>query len=222
MVTISWITEKLGLGTSALQDNMLLYELDKNKEGINRLEELTAQLDNVEFQEQCKNNLLGHVTNSMDTPLWAKDLNCCFLFLNEACATKILRASIEEAMHLTDIDFKQDALAKVCMISDKYVMDTMTTRRFIEHAKYQDYDLWLDVLKSPLFKNNELIGITGIGTDITSIVPRSIKEDFIISDSLEIDVNGEYRFGNGGRRKSDLRILLEEPTKGWKASVAIV
>lgn len=186
-------------------------ELDNSKEGINRLIELTERLDKMELDihKQCK--FLNAVANSWDNPMWVKDINGIFLYVNTACAEIILKTTVEKALHLTDSDFKNDALATICIQSDKKVTETKKVRRFIEHARYSDRDLWLDVVKTPLIVNDKLTGIIGTAKDITNIVPQDIKDLFFSPGAEEIDLNLEYYIGiNKDRRKNDLREILNK------------
>lgn len=209
MVTIPWITKILKRHKSVLQDTSILYELDKSKEGIHKLEELTDQLEKLEFEKHRSDEFLKSIANNLDIPIWAKDTECRFLFLNNACAKIILRTTVDKAMHLTDKDFEHDALAQVCIESDRKVMATTSVKRFIEHAQYPDYDLWLDVVKSPLFVKGELVGVTGMGKDITSLVSTKVKNDFAEACFIELDLDLEYCPSGAGRRSNDLLTLLE-------------
>ena len=210
MVTIPWITEALKRREATLQDDSISYEINRSKEGIHKLEELTDQLEKLEFEKHRSDEFLKLVTNSLDIPMWAKDTDCRFLFLNNACAETILRTTVDEAMHLTDKDFEHDVLAPVCIESDRKVMSTATTRRFMEHARYSDRDLWLDVVKFPLFVKGKLVGVTGMAKDITDAVPVEIKNSFVEACSIEIDLDLEYCPSGAGRRSNDLRVLLEK------------
>ena len=90
-------------------------------------------------------------------------------------------------------------------------MKTLSTKRFIEHARYTDGDLWLDVTKSVLIVDGKLIGIVGSAKDITDIVSEEIKECFNEAESVEIDIDCIYCTEKlNGKRKCDLGTLLEK------------
>ena len=206
MVILDWI-DKL---VSPNKD--IPIEIQKSKDSINRLVELTEQLDVMENSARRNSEFLGALTNSLDISIWVKDLECRFTYLNDACARDILGGvTVDEALHFTDADFDSDILAHKCMESDRKVQESLTTRRFIEHARYPNRDLWLDVVKSPLFVKEKLIGVVGSAKDITDHVSKKLKDSFNEPASVEIDLEGEYcTEQNGGKRKSDLKALLEK------------
>lgn len=208
MVGISWITDLLH--SDKYKAGLYKSELDNSREGLNRLVELTKQLDEIEGKVVPKDELLNLITNSLEFSIWAKDLNGRFLYLNDVCARVILRTTVDKALHLTDEDFERDALAPVCMLSDKKVLESLTTRRFIEHARYADRDLWLDAVKSPLFKAGKLIGVVGSGKDITDTLPIEIKDRFKRAGSLELGVGSKYYIGDMDERREDGLVTLLE------------
>lgn len=121
--------------------------------------------------------------------LWVKDKEHKFVFANEACCNHILKCSEEEALNLTDTDFKNDALAVECIKSDKKVTTSRKTMRFIEHAVYSDgKEIYLDVVKSPRIESGKIIGTIGSGIVITDSIPKAIRNQHRKSNSIEIPV----------------------------------
>jgi PAS domain S-box-containing protein len=206
MVVTSWFKNLLG------KRKEIFYELDKNKEGIKHLVELTKRLDEMEINIHQHEEFLNLVVNNLDFPMWVKDVNGYFSFVNTACAKTILKTTVEEALNLTDVDFKKDALASVCMKSDKHVQETLKPLRCLEHARYKDgRDVWLDTMKTPLIIAGKLVGIMGVAKDITVFVPKEIKDRCAKPGLIEIDLDLEYYTGtNGGKRKNDLKEILEK------------
>jgi len=212
MVGLSWVTNLLY--SDKHKPGAYKSELDNSREGLNRLVELTKQLDTIDGGI-CNDGLLNIITNSLDFAIWAKDLSGRFLYVNDPCARIILRTTVDKALRLTDEDFERNALAHVCMGSDQKVLDSLTTRRFIEHARYADRDLWLDTVKAPLFKEGKLIGVIGSGKDITDSIPIEIKNRFGKAGALELDVDLDYYIGRvDERRKNSLIMLLEKDSGG--------
>lgn len=136
----------------------------------------------------------GHcIKSAIDTfgvALWVKDKEHKFVFVNEACCRHILRCSEEEALNFTDTDFKNDALAVECIKSDKKVMESRKTKRFIEHAVYENNEeIFLDIVKSPRIESGEVIGTIGSGIVITDSIPKAIRDQHRKSNSIEIPVD---------------------------------
>jgi PAS domain-containing protein len=150
----------------------------------------------MEIDTQYRNTFLNAMANGLDFPMWVKDINGTFLFINTVCANTILKTTVEKALNLTDVDFREDALAPICMKSDKHVQETLKTLRCIEHARYNDgRDIWLDIVKTPLIVDGKLIGIIGTAKDISALVPKEIRDRCAKPGLIEIDLNLEYYMG---------------------------
>jgi len=180
-----------------------LIDIDLARDTLHRLEILTEEINAKEKDVQVREKLLRTLADDLEAPIWGKDTRGCFVFLNTACAKKILHSSVEEALSRTDEDFEHDALAQVCMNTDKIVELSLKTRRFIEHAVYENNNnVWLDTTKSPWFANGELVGTVGIGRDISDIVPDDVKDAHTNPGSIEIAVDLMYN-------SEDIRGLTE-------------
>ncbi len=137
-----------------------------------------------------EDELVKIAIDGFDVAMWLKDTEGRFLYANKACCTKILKCTLEEALNLTNGDLKNDALAQVCMQSDKKVLEHQATARFIEHAINKDgTHIWTDVIKSPVFSDGKLVGTAGNAVDITDTIPLIIKEMHTKASSIEISVD---------------------------------
>lgn len=197
MVNWSWFINCFFPKKSKFYESYKL-ELDNNKKSIEKLMSLTLKLDEMDEDVRNNSNFLRGITNSLDIPIWVKDEKGRFLFVNSSCAQRILGVeTVEEALNFTDEELNSASLAKACMSSDNYVRKVLKTCRFIEHARDdKGVDVWIDTLKSPLFMNNELIGISGSGKEITENIPIKFRDQFSDTGSLLIDVGAEYCFGD--------------------------
>lgn len=164
-------------------------EIIKTKQRFEHLTQLTKRLDELELMSCNQFEMLKVMTNELDISIWGKTKNGVFRFLNQSCADKILKVSIEDALNMTEADFKNDKLGDVCLQSDKVVMDAMATKRFIEHANYETGPMWIDSTKSPWIKDDKLIGTVGSAKDITNVVPQNIKDKYSDSGFVEIDID---------------------------------
>jgi len=150
-----------------------------DSEAIKRLEILTEEMCVKSKEIKSHEMLLGIATNNLDCPMWIKDLDGRFIFMNVACIEKILRTTPDHALLLTDEDFENDALAKVCVESDQVVLNTGMTTRVIEHARYDDgSDMWVDTTKSPWIVDGRIMGTVGFGREITDFVTEDVKEKY--------------------------------------------
>lgn len=174
--------------------NKKIYEnIISTKENLVRLEILTNELNKKEKENKSHDAFVSMAMESLDEPAWGKDMNGKFVFVNDAGIRKILKTTPEEALNLTDEDFKNDALAQVCMKSDKIVLESNMTYRFIEHARYKNgNDMWIDTTKSPWIIDGEVYGTVGYGKDITKFIPLNIRERYKESGSIRISLDTLY------------------------------
>ena len=213
MVNLSWVTNLFSSDKYKAENNDYKSDLDHSMDGLNNLIKLTQRLDEVERTVRNNEEFLGFVTDSLRISIWVKDVNSRFLYLNKECAETILKTTVKGAMNLKDEDFKRDALARVCMKSDQKVLSRKTSLRFIEHARYDDHDLWIDVIKSPLFIKEKVVGVVGAAKNITSVIPMGVLDRFSESDALEIDLNLHYCIGVENERRKDSLVALLEKNK---------
>ncbi len=167
----------------------LREELECAQKDIGRLENLERRLEVQKNSKFCYEEILKSALDTFGVALWIKDINSHFLFVNQVCCETILRCSIDEALLKTDSDFENDALARICHISDKKVMKSQKTMRFIEHAVYTGgEDVFIDTIKSPLFNKDEIVGTAGSGVDITGCIPEEIRSQNRPSNSIELPI----------------------------------
>lgn len=164
-----------------------------DSESMKRLEILTSEMKENSNNLKSHEMLLGIATDYLNSPIWGKDIDSKFVFMNIACADKILKSTVEDALRARDDDYELNPLETVCMHSDRLVQDTMKTHRFFEHATFVDGScLWLDTTKSPWLIDSELVGTVGVGKDITAFVPDDVKKKCAESGYIEIDVDLMY------------------------------
>lgn len=197
---MSLISKFFGHKSSQLS---LRIGIQQSKESLLRLKILTHELNMAEYVTRSHESLLAIASDEIESPMWVKDLEGRFMFMNVACVVKILKTTPDAALHLTDEDFENDALAKVCTASDQIVIDTVKTHRAIEHARYADgSDLWVDTTKSPWIIDGELFGTVGFGRDITDYVPEDVREEFKEPGFFEIPIDVMYN-------SADIRELVK-------------
>lgn len=122
--------------------------------------------------------------------LWIKDENGRFLYVNNICCETILGCSQEEALNMSNGDLRKDALASVCMGSDKIVMESGVTKRFVESASYSSGKfVCLDTTKSPFWQDGEIAGTVGSGMDVSAFIPEGIRKQCGKAESIEIPVD---------------------------------
>jgi len=175
---------------------------------IDRLRGLTEELDTKEREIRSREHLLYTMTDGVDIAIWGKGSDGRFVFMNSVCAERILRTTIESGLAMTDEDFKNDALAPVCMSSDHVVYDTEEIHRFIEYTIYADGSfLFLDTTKSPWIVDGKLVGTVGFGRDITNFVSEEVKNRIKEPGFIELPVDSMYN-------ASDISNLIKNALQG--------
>lgn len=173
--------------------HLLEGSIKESRESISRLEIMNEEMLLHENDIKSHEKLLTIATDNLDSPIWGKDINSNFVFMNDACARKIMGKSVADALVPNDENYVMNTIEKVCMDSDTLVQDTMKTHRFFEHAILNDGNsIWLDTTKSPWVLDGVLVGTVGVGKDITQYVPDDVKAFCRNSDYIEIEVDLMY------------------------------
>ena len=166
---------------------------ENDNETMKRLEILTAEMSAKDEYVMSHEMLLSIAADNLDAPIWGKDTEGNFVFMNVACANRILKTTVADAMAPKDPGYVRNPIETVCFDSDMLVLETKKTHRFFEHARSEDgSDMWLDTTKSPWISNSELIGTVGFGSDVTTTIPEDVKEKYKESGYIEIAVDAIY------------------------------
>lgn len=164
-----------------------ILELRKMQHDVERL---VIMEQNLPSGKKPLESIVSSIRDSFGVALWIKDENHKFIFANKVCCDDILKCREDEFEHLIDEDFEKDALAKICIASDKLVMEAKKTMRFIEYATYVDGNkIVMDVVKSPRFEEGEVVGTIGSGVIVTDNIPTGILEQGRLSHLIEIPLN---------------------------------
>ena len=167
--------------------------IKESRESISRLEIITEEMILRDDEIRSHEILLSIATDNLDSPIWGKNLEGDFVFMNIACADKILKTTVEDAMAPKGDDYIPNLLEDVCFKSDMLVVETKKTHRFFEHARFEDgSDMWLDTTKSPWVSGSELIGTVGFGADVTKYISKEVRDKYFKSGYVEISVDLLY------------------------------
>ena len=158
---------------------------------LERLGYLTDQLDEAERAIEKKESRLFGIVDGLDNAVWAKDVDNKFVYANTKCRHIFLHHEGDIA-GMSDADFVNNRFASVCAASDDVTKTKLKTCRFIEHCINNSSDVWMDVTKSPYFKDGVLIGTVGSGSDITQNIPNEIRKKFTDPASVEVSVDWDF------------------------------
>ena len=154
------------------------------------LERLLIMEQNVSSNKKPLESIVSTIRDSFGVALWIKDSDHRYIFANKICCETILKCREEELGTYVDEDFEKDPLVQECMKSDKLVMKSRSTMRFIEYAVYENGNhVFLDVVKSPRLEDDIVLGTIGSGVIITDSIPKGIRNQKRTSHSIEIPLN---------------------------------
>ncbi len=125
------------------------------------------------LSNEWKDKLQVLFTKVLDTtpdPIWIKDLNLRFVYVNQAFA-ELFEHKKEEIIGKNDIEFLPPDVAKQCIYSDMQALEKKESSHSIEIIEKDGRKLYFDVIKTPLFDRlGRPIAILGISRDITQFV----------------------------------------------------
>ncbi len=138
-----------------------------------------------------KYEILDEMIKHFNVATWIKDLDNLFLYVNEALCGLILFHPVEDSLFKTDLDFKKNAMARICTASDKKVVKENRMMRFLEIATYnENKPVWLDICKAPMKgPSNRISGTMGTAVDLKNIVTDETKKKYIKAVSIELPFN---------------------------------
>ncbi len=125
------------------------------------------------LSNEWKDKLQVLFTKVLDTtpdPIWIKDLNLRFVYVNQAFAD-LFEHKKEEIIGKNDIEFLPPEVAKQCIYSDMQALEKKESSHSIEVVEKDGEKYYFDVIKTPLFDRlGRPIAILGISRDITSFI----------------------------------------------------
>jgi len=125
------------------------------------------------LSNEWKDKLQVLFTKVLDTtpdPIWIKDLNLRFVYVNQAFAD-LFGHKKEEIIGKNDIEFLPPEVAKQCIYSDMQALEKRESSHSIETVEKDGETLYFDVIKTPLFDRlGRPIAILGISRDITGFI----------------------------------------------------
>lgn len=122
-----------------------------------------------EMELRKSRKMLSDIVEAIPDMLWMKDANGKYLLSNRKFE-KLVKSSKEQIIGQTDYDLFPEEKANFYCEHDQIAIRNKRTIANEESADFiaDGYSTWIETLKTPLFgENNELIGVLGIGRDIS-------------------------------------------------------
>lgn len=156
--------------------------------------------------KNCESSLLQILTHNLPDMLWAKDIDCNYLYVNESICNGLLMAKdTNEPIGKNDVYFATrerekhkdnpdwHTFGELCFNSDLEVIKHKKPMKFEEYGNVKGKLLYLEVYKAPFFdEDNNIIGTVGTGRDITELknIQFSLEK---FNEQLENRVNEEIK-----------------------------
>lgn len=133
--------------------------------------------------------------------IWLKDLNGRYMYANNAIREGLLCHS--NPVGLNDAELAGMAkrrfgdanhtFGEKCANSDCITVERNASSRFLENGKVRGKMLYLEVFKTPLYAGEEMVGVCGVGRDITEYV-EAYRSGKCRGCDGEIDIFKKYEF----------------------------
>ena len=159
--------------------NYLVSKIEDNQRVLLKMENiLEDEKKKLEYELCFYKGFAQILIEESPDMVWLKDLDGKYIIANTA---------IKEGLLLTDYPYNRDDIdisakakekygkekhifGQKCLNSDVIVRNNLKSQRFLESGLVKGKMLYLEVFKFPFYVDNVLIGIGGIGRDLTEYV----------------------------------------------------
>lgn len=177
--------------------NMQLLQKDikEVKEGLRK------EVESLRRDTQYHKTILDVVAEAIPDMLWLKDVDGKYMFANKKIREGLLLHP--EPIGMDDLELSTRAkkiwgdgnhtFGEVCGDSDTVVLTTLQDGKFLESGKIKGEMKYFEVFKSPVYFEGILIGVCGVGRDMTEYV-ESFRENNCNSCGKMTDIFEKYEF----------------------------
>ena len=133
--------------------------------------------------------------------IWLKGLDGRYMYANTAIRDGLL--CHYNPIGLNDVELANIAKRKFgkenhtfgekCANSDGITIERKAPSRFLENGKVRGKMLYLEVFKTPLYAGDQMVGVCGVGRDITEYV-EAYRSGKCRGCDGEIDIFKKYEF----------------------------
>lgn len=179
-----------------IYDNMV-KELQEIHKGIQEVR-CILQKDKQELLKELykKDRIISVIMEKVPDMLWFKDVDGKYVYTNKAIRENLLLDDNPEGK--TDIELaraakdkygdREHTFGEVCGNSDEDVLaNEYESKRYVESGKVKGKILHLEVNKSIVKIDDEIIGVVGSGRDITEY-----REELINNSHIDVFQKNEY------------------------------
>lgn len=181
--------------------NFLIGKIEDNQRVLLRMENLLEEEKNrIEYELCFYKGFAQILIEESPDMVWLKDTEGRYMIANTAIKEGLLLTDYPYGRGDVDISGKakekygdeNHTFGEKCANSDVIVKDSLKAQRFLESGMVKGKMLYLGVFKFPFFVDDKLVGIGGIGRDLTEYVMAYRKDACKGCDAADIFKKYEF------------------------------
>ena len=179
-----------------IYDNMV-QQLQEIHEGIQEVRDSLRMDKQLLLKELYKKDvIISTMIEKLPDMLWFKDVDGKYIYANKAIRENLLLDENPEGKTDLELSYaakqkygdREHTFGEVCGDSDKDVLDNgYEGKKYVESGKVKGKMLHLEVNKSVVKVDGEVIGVVGSGRDITEY-----REELIGNAQIDVFEKNEY------------------------------
>ena len=179
-----------------IYDNVI-QQLQEIQEGIQEVRDSLRMDKQLLLKELYKKDvIISAMIDKLPDMLWFKDVNGKYVYTNKAIRENLLLDENPEGKTDLELSYaakqeygdREHTFGEVCGDSDKDVLENeYEGKKYVESGKVKGKMLHLEVNKSIVKVDGEIIGVVGSGRDITEY-----REELIGNAQLDVFEKNEY------------------------------
>ena len=179
-----------------IYDNMI-QQLQEIHEGIQEVRDSLRMDKQLLLKELYKKDvIINAMIEKLPDMLWFKDVDGKYIYANKAIRENLLLDENPEGKTDLELSYaakqeygdREHTFGEVCGDSDKDVLENeYESKRYVESGKVKGKMLHLEVNKSIVKVDGEIIGVVGSGRDITEY-----REELIENEQIDVFEKNEY------------------------------
>ena len=179
-----------------IYDNMI-QQLEEIHEGIQEVRDSLRVDKQLLLKELYKKDvIINAMIEKLPDMLWFKDVDGKYVYANKAIRENLLLDENPEGKTDLELSYaakevygdREHTFGEVCGDSDKDVLENeYESKRYVESGKVKGKMLHLEVNKSVVKVDGEIIGVVGSGRDITEY-----REELIKNAQIDVFEKNEY------------------------------
>lgn len=194
-----WWNSRVSISEEVKCITNLLESIDEKTHKISTKLEEEYKVLNTELS--LYRGLLESIGMAVPDMIWLKDTNGKYLYANKAIRRDLLCHA--NPLGLTDIELARlvkdrygennHTFGEKCANSDAITLERNSPSRFLENGKVKGKMMYLEVFKVPLYDNGNLLGVCGVGRDVTEYV-EAYRKSNCKGCTSQVDIFKKYEY----------------------------